>query len=190
MGPPPVGPPPVGPPIGGPPPASFGPPTTFGPPTGPEPQTPDSPGESDTRFIAGLASAGVGAAMLIVMAVSMSRVAALQDDPGFVAYRSGLTSSQHACETVQKNQSVPVPGASTPHEVNDLCNQASAFEIVSYVAGPVGGLLLAGGVLLIVTSDTVWPKLSGEGDDGVETTLTVLPQLGFDTAGATLHYRF
>ncbi len=128
--------------------------------------------------------------MLIVMAVSMSRVASLQDDPGFVAYRSGLTSGQHACQTAQKNVSVPVPGASTPFEVNDLCNQATAFEIVSYVSGPLGGLLLAGGALLVVTSDTMWPKLSGDGKDGEKTTLTVLPQLGFDTAGATLHYRF
>lgn len=113
----------------------------------------------DVRLWAGVGSAGLGAVSLIAMGVAFGQISSLQDDAGFVAYRAGLTHDQHACELAAAGH--VVAGASTPADVDGLCGSASTWESTGTAMAAIGGVALAAGAALIVTSDTVWPKLVG-----------------------------
>jgi hypothetical protein len=112
----------------------------------------------DTMLYGGLATSGVGAALLVVAGMSVSRVRQLQDDEGFAAYRAGLTPDKDAC--AQAESGVVIEGAMAPADVVSLCDEASAWEITGYATAPTGLVLLGVGLYLILTSDTVQEEAS------------------------------
>lgn len=155
------------------------------PPPGPGPDR-GSQGP-DVQLYGGIVAGGLGAAGLIVMGVSLSQLAQIQDDAGFNAYRAGLTHDQSACERAAAGTVVGTPGASSPSEIDSLCGRANAFEITSYVTAAAGGVLLATGLMLITTSDTVWPRLAGEGR---ASGWLLVPAVGPEGGGASFALHF
>jgi hypothetical protein len=141
----------------------------------------------DARLYGGVVAAGLGAAGLIVMGVSLGQLAEIQDDPGLTAYRAGLTHDQSACKLAAQGAVVGTPGAPPPGEIDSLCGRAKAFEITTYVTAAAGGVLLATGAVLIVTSETVWPRLVGR-DNASGWRLT--PLVGPEGGGAAVTVRF
>ncbi len=93
--------------------------------------------------------------MLVLMGVSIARIAAIQDEPAFETYRSGFTPDQSACEQAAAGKEVNIGGAATADSANMLCNEADTFEILTYVSIGAGATLLGLGGYLIFTSDTV-----------------------------------
>ena len=97
------------------------------------------------------------------MGVAFGQGGADQDDAGFAAYRAGLPPEQHACDVAAAGMEVTnVPGASSASAVTALCSSASAWHTAGVATAFVGGILVGGGSALILTSRTVWPKLTGK----------------------------
>ncbi len=134
------------------------------PPTAGLPYIPtSSPSGPDWRLRGGIAAAGAGVVSLVVMGVAFGQGSADQDDAGFAAYRAGLQPEQHACDVAAAGMEVTnVPGASSASAVTALCSSASAWHTAGVATAFVGGILVGGGSALILTSRTVWPKLTGK----------------------------
>jgi hypothetical protein len=131
----------------------------------------------DVKLIGGIASGVAGVGMFVVMGVAMGQVSSLQDDPGFAAYRSGLSPEESACVEADSGRSVSATGASTPEQVQNLCSEATTFTTLSYASIPIGAVLVGVGTYFIVTSDTVWPAFAG-------THIRLTPSVGMDGASA------
>lgn len=118
-----------------------------------------SAGRPDLRLLLGIGAAGLGAAALAVSGGSFAAIARYQDDPGFNRYRAGLAPDVHACDAA--NADVVVEGGSKPSRVRAICGNAGAWYAAGVTNAVVGSLLVAGGAALVVTSPTVWPRLTG-----------------------------
>lgn len=134
--------------------------------------------EPDLQLYGGILITGIGAGLFVLAGVAVSRIDTLQDDPGYVAYRRGFEPSLDVCEQAQSGTSVP--GASSPEEVVELCDEASAWEITNYVAIPGGFALVGMGLYLSLTSDTAKK----------ESPVAFAPILGPTHAGLTMSGRF
>ena len=154
-------------------------------PTAPPLRNPQPSGR-DYQLIGGIAATAIGVGGVILFAVSFSRIGALQDDPQFVQYRAGIPANSSACTSAKSGTVVTVPNSGTPQQIVDLCDQGDTFESLAYVGLALGGLGLAGGIILIVTSDTVWGTSAAKKAN----SWRVLPQIGPSGGGALLRYRF
>jgi hypothetical protein len=158
------------------------PPGAVAPPAGfdqaPPPKKKTGP---DGKLIGGIITAVVGAGALVTFGVAQGQIASLQDDPGFDAYRRGFTASHSACDEAAAGRNAGVKGASDPATVDDLCSEAKAYEIVSYVMLPAGVALLGVGGYLIFTSDTVRRTTA---------SIEIVPRAGLTSAGADLVVRY
>ncbi len=139
---------------------------------------PASAHELDVQLYGGIVVSGVAAALFVVAGMAVSRISALEDDPGFVAYRAGFTPDRDVCSEALAG--ARVDGAASPERVVALCDEASRWEITNYVAVPGGVALLGMGLYLILTSDTA----------SVPPPVAVAPQLGPSLAGLTVSGRF
>jgi hypothetical protein len=137
-----------------------------------------APDGVDAQLYGGIVVSGVGAALLVVAGVAVSRIGQLEDDPGYDAYREGFQEYEDVCE--QADAGATVPGAASPAEVQDICSEASRWEITSYVAVPGGIAMLGMGLYLALSSDTAQ----------IESPVSVAPIIGPSTAGLTMTGRF
>lgn len=148
------------------------------PPAGEVPEVVGPPDAVDAQLYGGIVVAGVGAALFVVAGMAVSRIDQIQDDPGFVAYRAGFLPNEDACE--RASGGAVVDGAAPPERIDDLCDEASRWEIANYVAMPGGVAMLGMGLYLILTSHTA----------RVKSPVAVAPSLGPTRAGLSVTLRF
>jgi hypothetical protein len=139
----------------------------------------------DIRFYSGIASASLGAVSLIIMGISLGQIASYQHDEGFVNYRAGFTPDQSACDQAALKVQSSVAGSMTAAEAHALCKNANAWHGAAIATGVMGGVGLATGAGLILTSRTVLPKLTGRAF-----IWQLLPVVGAQHAGAIARASF
>jgi hypothetical protein len=122
------------------------------------------------------------------MGIAFDQSVKYQDDRGFNLYRSGLSPNQSACEVAKQDVAVDVPGASRPSRIRSICNNASEWYAAGVTSAVLGSLLFAGGAALIVTSPTLWPKLTGK-PAPFTSTLEVVPLASPEHAGLLVRGR-
>ena len=71
--------------------------------------------------------------------------------------------------------------AGDPAAIDELCEEADAWEVATYVTLPAGIALLVAGTVLTLSSDTVRSS---------KTALRLIPHVGHDNGGASLVYSF
>lgn len=130
------------------------------------------------QLYGGILLTGIGAGLLVLGGVAVSRIDDLQNDPGYDAYRRGFDPSSDVCERAAAGATVP--GGASPEEVVDICDEATSWEITNYVALPGGIVMLGMGLYLSLTSDTAQE----------EPSVSVVPILGPTQAGLTMSGRF
>lgn len=145
-------------------------------PAAPTPVPPPAP--VDAQLYGGIFVSGVGAALLVVAGVAVSRIDQLQDDPGFIGYRDGFAPDVDVCDSADAG--LRVEGAASPQRVTEICDEASRWEITNYVAVPGGIAMLGMGLYLTLTSDTARR----------DAPVAVLPVFGPDNAGLTITGHF
>jgi len=143
----------------------------------------------DWMFIGGIASAVVGVGNFVLLGVAVGEVSSLQDDPGFTAYRAGLTASQSACDEAEAGTSVNVAGAASPEQVAVICSDADGYQSLQIASGILGGAMLGLGGYLIITSDTVSSPASDERYNA-KPTIHFVPYVGPNGAHGTLTASF
>jgi hypothetical protein len=121
----------------------------------------------------------------IIMGFGMARLKAYQDDKGYNAYRAGFSPNQSVCEQADLGIEAGTPDAASAKSVASLCKRAKSWYAGVIATGVIGGVGIAAGTVLILTSDTVRPKLKGK-----SSAWTLLPLASLDTAGALLHGAF
>ncbi len=129
----------------------------------------------DAQLYGGIVVTGVGAALLVVAGIAVSRIDQLQSEPDFAAYRSGFGPDQDACERAEAG--AVVDGAPSPGAITDICDEATRWEITNYVAVPGGIAMLGMGLYMTLTSDTAqedtavsWAPTFGPGHLGAVAT--------------------
>lgn len=132
----------------------------------------------DAQLYGGIVVAAVGGALFVVAGMAVSRIDQIQDDPGFIAYRSGFAPNVDVCD--RAGAGIEVEGAASAERVSDLCGEASRWEIANYVAMPGGVAMLGMGLYLILTSRTA----------RVSSPVSVAPSVGPRQAGLTVTGRF
>lgn len=153
------------------------PPADWLPPTRPVPAAallPPSSDEADRDAVdpllyAGLGTAALGAAGMVVFGIAQSRIAQLEDDPDFARYRAGQPLDSDVCEAADRGQTVE--GAPSPVRVRDICSEGERWEAISFVTLPTSLALLGVATYLIVSSSAV----SGGGDHA---TVSLRPTVG------------
>ncbi len=143
------------------------------------------PKRADVRLYVGIAATAVGAVSLAITGVSFARLHSLQNNAGFEAYRTAFTHDQSACDMAASGIEAGTPGATSAKSVNNLCTQANAWHVAGIATAVGGGVLLGTGIILIVTSDTVWNRRRSS-DAGWQ----LLPSFGPDGAGALFRGSF
>lgn len=138
----------------------------------------DGPSDADAvnpLLYAGLGTAALGAAGMVVFGVAQSRLVQLENDPGYDAYRAGQTVDTDVCQAA--DQLVVVDGASSPTRIKRICSEAGTWETVSFVVLPTSIALLGVATYMIVAGSASEPE-------GVA-SVRVLPSVG-PSGGALL----
>ena len=158
-----------------PPPEPVGdPPPHWLPPTRPPaPAAPTSPSASpdavNPMLYAGLGTAALGAAGMVVFGVAQSRLVQLESEPGYEAYRAGQPVDTDVCTAADRLE--VVDGAASPSRVRRICDEAGTWETISFVVLPTSIALLGVATYMIVAG-------SGEGRVDDVATVKVIPSVG------------
>ena len=109
----------------------------------------------DYRYIAGFATVASGSAAVILFAIAQARILELENNSGYERYRAGFKTWEPVCERADQGIASNVMGATPPLKVRKVCSEAEAWEIVSYIAAPVGFAAIGVGAFLMFGSETV-----------------------------------
>ena len=129
---------------------------------------------------AGLGTAALGAAGMVVFGVAQSRLVQLENDPGYDAYRAGQNVDTDVCQAA--DQQVVVDGASSPGRIGRICDEAGTWETVSFVVLPTSIALLGVATYMIVAG-------SASDAEGVA-SLRVIPSGGPGGGAITIEGAF
>ncbi|HHH31597.1 MAG TPA: hypothetical protein ENK57_25060 [Polyangiaceae bacterium] len=64
---------------------------------------------------------------MVVFGVAVSRVNQLENDPGYLAYRSGHPADVDVCEAANRGE--VVGGAPEPGRIRDICSEGGTWEV-------------------------------------------------------------
>lgn len=144
------------------------------PPSAPSAPSPDSERASEDAvnplLYAGLGTAALGAAGMVVFGVAQSRLVQLENDPGYDAYRAGQPVDSDVCQAADQLQ--VVDGAASPSRVRRICDEAGTWETVSFVVLPTSIALLGVATYMIVAGSATERERSA--------SLRVVPSAGPD----------
>jgi hypothetical protein len=102
----------------------------------------------------GWVTLGTGAAALGFGVFANARASGLDDDfnskAPLAAYRNGVAGGRGACDAAEQSVASSQPDAATPQEVRDHCSSIGTWKVVRTVSYVGGGLLVAGGAVLLL----------------------------------------
>ncbi len=106
---------------------------------------------SDGHRTAGWAGVGLGGVLIAAGLYSVVRVHDIDTNDRFDLYRKGFASGDDICDKARAGQTSTVVGAATPTEMQDLCSEATTFQMLQYVFFGLGAVSAGAGVYLLAT---------------------------------------
>lgn len=136
---------------------------------------------------AGYVGVGVGGALVLGGLYSVLKVSSIQNDSGYDNYRKGFHSGQDVCDEAAAGHLSAVPGAASPTDVQDMCNQGKTFKTLQFVFFGAGAVALGAGVYFLVTADKDAPPATASVKPG---RVQVLPAFGPGVAAVDMNVAF
>ncbi len=147
-----------------------------------------SPPPADWRKTTGLVSVALGSTLVVMgvaASISIAKVVGeFRDDDGFLKYRAGIQRGGDVCDAIDRGAVSPQPGAAELVLLRDRCQNLSVWKTVQPIGFVGGGLLVAGGAALLISS-ALSPPRSDLARSG-RTRLSFAPALSPSSAGAML----
>jgi hypothetical protein len=103
------------------------------------------------RRTAGWAGIGLGGVLLGAGLYSVVRVHDIDTNDRFDLYRQGFPPGDDICDKARAGTSSKIVGAATPTEMQDLCSEATTFQMLQYVFFGLGAVSAGAGVYLLAT---------------------------------------
>jgi hypothetical protein len=132
----------------------------------------------------GIALIGVGAVALGMMFYTWFRIDAIQNDPDYTRYRTGV-STNNVCDlaAMESMSAMNMERMRLASSVNGLCGEAGTLEVLQYVflAAAVGA---AGTGVALLALD------SGGGERGEQPRVALTPHFGRDGGALTVGFGF
>ncbi len=111
----------------------------------------------DWQLYGGIAAMGVGAVFVGLGVATSLSIRSSQDDPAFTAYRRRWPSTESdTCERAREGKEGPNPSQpfadKLAPQVASLCDDVSSKQTAQFIYYGLGGALLAGGAVLVLTN--------------------------------------
>lgn len=148
----------------------------------------DPPPPSDWRKPVGAIGLAVGTTLVAMGVAATLRISKVKKDfregGDFLKYQAGLPPGSDLCDAADQGVLSSEPGTATPTLVNTRCHTRSVWKIIQPLGFVGGGLFIASGAALLVSS-AVAPVRAEEARAG-GLRLSFAPTWGPRTAGATV----
>jgi hypothetical protein len=144
----------------------------------------------DWRKTAGAIGVGVGTTLVAVGASASIRISKgvgeFREHDNFIRYREGIQRGGNMCDAADRGVTSSHPEAADVGLVRERCRSIAAWKAAQTIGYVGGGLLIAGGAGLLV-STLLWPQQPpDESARAGRVRLRFAPTLGPTSAGATL----
>jgi hypothetical protein len=100
---------------------------------------------------AGWAGVGLGGVLIAAGLYSVVRVHDIDTNDRFDLYRQGFPPGDDICDNARAGKTSPTVGAAPPTEMQDLCSEATTFQMLQYVFFGLGAVSAGAGVYLLAT---------------------------------------
>jgi hypothetical protein len=138
---------------------------------------------SNGHRTAGWAGIGLGGALLAAGLYSVVRVHDIDTNDRFDLYRQSFPASKDICDQAKAGVSSPIVGAATPTEMQDLCSEATTFQMLQYVFFGLGAVSAGAGIYLLATDKSGSPPAT-------QTRWTVSPSVSRSGTNVQLRVAF
>jgi hypothetical protein len=129
--------------------------------TGPSASSGEEPPEEhgNGHRTAGWAGVGLGGVLIAAGFYSVVRVHDIDTNDRFDLYRQQFPPGDDICDNARANThpTKPIVGAATPTEMQDLCSEATTFQMLQYVFFGLGAVSAGAGIYLLATDKAAPP---------------------------------
>ncbi len=148
----------------------------------------DPPPPSDWRKPVGAIGLAVGTTMVAMGVAGTLRISKIKKDfregGDFLKYQAGLPPGSDLCDAAEQGVVSSEPGTASPTLVRTRCHTRSVWKIIQPLGFVGGGLFIAGGAALLVSSAVAPVRAEETRTGGLR--LRFSPTWGPRSAGATL----